>query len=123
MTCGRPEYALVKAHCHNSQLSMAPSPGPCYGFDTARPGEAWRGPVALDTARHGKTWQGGGAGFAISKPLPAFAGFSASLAVAYRPFGNVAVSHSTIATYYWHGVLHGLGVAAGPLRHVSEKRL
>ena len=123
MTRDRPEYALVKAHCHNSQLSMAPSLGPCYGFNTARLGEAWRGPVALDTARHGKTWQGGGAGFAISKPLPAFAGFSVSLAVAYRPFGDFAVSHATIAKYHRHSVLHGLGVAFGPLRHVSEKRL
>ena len=32
----------------------------CYVHDTARPGEAWRGPVERDAARHGKTWQGGG---------------------------------------------------------------
>ena len=34
--------------------------GLCYEHDTARLGEAWRGPVERDAARHGKTWQGGG---------------------------------------------------------------
>ena len=45
--------------------------GSCYAGGTARPGEAWRGPVELDAARHGKVWQGGGVRPTRGKPLPA----------------------------------------------------
>lgn len=43
----------------------------CYKDSTARPGEAWRGPVELYAARHGKVWQGGGVRPTQGKPLPA----------------------------------------------------
>ncbi len=55
-----------------------------YDRSTARPGEAWRGPVELGAAGHGKTRQGGGVKPTRGKPLPARAPSPSAASTATR---------------------------------------